>query len=48
MSHDQAISDVFIHPYAFFILFIASPHSPPPPNPAFVFGAKFRQNTIFF
>jgi hypothetical protein len=30
MSHDQAISDVFIHPYAFFIFFIASPHSPPP------------------
>jgi len=30
MSHDQAISDVFIHPYAFFIFFIASPHSTPP------------------
>jgi len=44
MSHDQAISDVFIHPYAFFIFFIAPPH---PPYAAFFFGAKFRQNTIF-
>jgi hypothetical protein len=42
MSHDPAISDVFIHPYAFFIFFLASPHS----TPAFFSGAKFRQNTI--
>jgi hypothetical protein len=47
MTHDQAISDVFIHPYAFFIFFQASPHSTPPPHPAFFLGSKFRQNTIF-